>query len=684
MPEIQFSAASLLVSLAVGFLSAFFFYRKLNKKIYFIPKNVRKILVFLRFVGIFFLIWFLFEIYFVFFKNQIVGRQNVVLFDFSQSMKNSNPDVFDLYQKIMQRFTKEKQNQNIKTFFFGNQIVASDTAMRSYFPKTDITLALERVSTLFEENGCNVLLVTDGIWNSGTDPLYENFPGIKSLQIIGIGDSTVYPDAGIRDIRVPQRCNPGESVGAEVQLFSRNMKGKKARFVVREGGTLIYEKKIIFNSDVFSENLTFEMPVKLGGIHTYKAELICDEQERNVQNNQRWFNIMAEDASHLLLFLYGRVSPDIGAIREVISKYKDYSVKMFSIDEWNREISKIPSAVIIYGAENKTSELYQFFSSKNIPVWFLCPELSFKGHSLQIQNILPGQFYDAEPVINEAFDYFLISQDHKEKFKCYPAVMAPAGIYRAGTGVVLFNQRVNSVENGLPLWIYEKEKPGLKRVWVLCDGIWKWKMFEKRKYNSSEAFDDLILKTLQFLTVDQHRKRFHMEFEKKLNEFEDAIFTAEYLNENLEPDVSGEVKLTLKDSTGKIFDYLMNVENLKYRLNVGKLPPGKYSVSVQTVRNKDVYQDAGVFVVIPHRPELSDLRARFPELRLLAARHGGNFYHAHNYQKAIDEWLSEKHQVGHLEVEEVREPPVHLKFFFFLILVMFVSEWVILKYYGYI
>jgi hypothetical protein len=684
MPEIQFSAYSFLISFIIALAISFLFYKKLEKKISYVPKAIRRTLIFLRFSGIFLLVWLLFDIFLIYQKSQTRERNYVVLFDASESVRKNIPDIASTYQYIKDYIEKKSENINIKYASFGNGVLYTDSTSKYSFNKTDISGALLTLSELNENEGSNVLMITDGIWNSGSDPLFMNFPGIKSLHVIGIGDSTLYPDAMISELRIPSRCSPGETAIGEIQLFLHSMKGKNVTARITEGKNTLYEKNVNVNTDKYYANLMFEFPISEKGIHTYKAEIITSFNEKNKVNNSRWFSIMVEDIRHEILVLYDYITPDMNAIYTSLSGYDEYKFTLKSIHEWKYELEKIPSACLIFHPGKYTAELLAFLKNKNIPVWFLNPDLTGLTKNFQTQQLLQDKITDAEPLLNPLFDYFNLTAEQRDFYAQFPALAAISGIYSHKSGLALFQQKINAVSTQIPLWIFEKENTGMRYVWTLGDGIWKWKFYEYRKRNQNDYFNELIYKTMQFLTADQSKKRLNLQYEKVIKEFEDIHFSATYLNENLERDVSGEVRLTLIDSAGKTFDYLMSPHNMNYRLNAGRFPPGRYRVSVQTERNKQIHKDEGTFVVLPAMIELTDLHARFNDLRLLAQKNNGTFHTYNQFKSAIDEWLSDKYQKKIVESEEVMEPPVHIKWLFFLILFFFVAEWVILKYFGYI
>lgn len=684
MPEIHFSAYSFLISFIIALAVSFLFYAKLEKKISYIPKTIRRVLIFFRFSGTFLLVWLLFDIYFTYHKSQLRERNYVVLFDASESVSKNIPDMASAYRNIKEYIEKKSENINVKYASFGNGVLYTDSLFKHSFNKTDISEALLTLSELNENEGSNVLMITDGIWNSGSDPLFMNFPGIKSLHVIGIGDSTLYPDAMISELRVPSRCSLGETAIGEIQVFLHSMKGKNVTLRISEGINTLYEKKMNVNADKYSANFMFEFPISEKGIHTYKAEIITPFDEKNKINNSRWFSVTVEDIRHEILLLYDHITPDMNAVYTSLSGYDEYKFTLKSIHKGTYDFEKIPSACLIFHPGKYTAELLAFLKNKNIPVWFFNPDLPGLTKNFQIQQLMPDKLTDAEPILNPSFDYFNLTAEQKDFYAQFPALAAPSGIYAHKSGMELFRQKINAVSTQLPLWIFDKENTGMRYVWILGDGIWKWKFYEYRKRNNNDYFNELIYKTMQFLTADQSKKRLNLQYEKVIKEFEDLHFSATYLNENLERDVSGEVKLILKDSTGKSFDYLMSPHNTNYRLNAGKFPPGKYKVTVQTERNKQIYKDEGNFVVLPAIIELTDLHARFNDLRLLAQKNNGTFHTYNRFKSAIDEWLSDKYQKKIVESEEVMEPPVHIKWLFFLILFFFVAEWVILKYFGYI
>ncbi len=109
------------------------------------------------------------------------------------------------------------------------------------------------------------------------------------------------------------------------------------------------------------------------------------------------------------------------------------------------------------------------------------------------------------PLFNPQFNRFTFSDENKDIITKYPPVSVPFGNFnlKGGAETVLY-QQVGSVGTDKPLLMIG-EKNGMKQAVLLGENIWKWRLHEYSLNQNQNAFDDLVGKTIQYLSTKERQ-----------------------------------------------------------------------------------------------------------------------------------------------------------------------------------
>ena len=98
--------------------------------------------------------------------------------------------------------------------------------------ETNYSQALRFVTDQYvNQNLGAVVLLSDGIFNAGTDPSYvaENYK--VPIYTIGLGDTTVYVDCGVSNVSHNSIAYLGNEFPMQVELKASKLKGKQANLM---------------------------------------------------------------------------------------------------------------------------------------------------------------------------------------------------------------------------------------------------------------------------------------------------------------------------------------------------------------------------------------------------------------------------------------------------------------------
>jgi hypothetical protein len=198
----------------------------------------------------------------------------------------------------------------------------------------------------------------------------------------------------------------------------------------------------------------------------------------------------------------------------------------------------------------------------------------------------------------------------------------------------------------------------------------------------TEIFDETFSKLIQYLSTVEDKRKFR--FFPTQNEFTDSspvIFEGQVYNDLFEKIYGNKIDLKLIDEKGKTSAYSYTLSPGGERYRVGGLKEGAYRFIATTEINSKMEIASGQFSVKEQNIEPVNVVADFGLLKKLSRATGGKFYHQNEWNQLISDF--KKTQPKKLiHSEESFNPFIHVKWFFFLLLLLISAEWFSRKYLG--
>ena len=213
--------------------------------------------------------------------------------------------------------------------------------------------------------------------------------------------------------------------------------------------------------------------------------------------------------------------------------------------------------------------------------------------------------------------------------------------------------------------------------------MWRWRMTEFAKSNSTKNFDQLLGQTIQYLSVKEDRRKFRIETNKSVfQESEKVILTGLLYNENYELINSSDVFATITSTEGTKYEYVLNKSQNAYELNVGSLSEGSYTVEAKAVLNGKSLSANYRFTVVPVYLEEISLQADHRLLYQLSKNTGGELFKANELSGVEQSIRSDNHMKPVLSSSLSTKPLMEYKWLMIAILLLLGVEWFLRKYYG--
>src|SRR5690606_27280055 len=147
---------------------------------------------------------------------------------------------------------------------------------------------------------------------------------------------------------------------------------------------------------------------------------------------------------------------------------------------------------------------------------------------------------------------------------------------------VLISQQAGKLVTTMPLLVFAEDHQ--RKIAVLAgEGIWRWRLEDFQENSSHEAVDELLIKTVQFLSVRDDKRKFRAYPAKNaFDENEPVILNAELYNDAFELVNTPDVHVSIKNTEGKSYSFVFSRTANAYILDAGVLPSGSYSYSATT------------------------------------------------------------------------------------------------------
>ncbi len=588
------------------------------------------------------------------------------------------------YKQNLQKLIDElNAKYEVRLYSFADKIKELNTADSLTFneKQTDISTLFGEIETRYSNRNIGALiLASDGLYNKGANPVYSSDKIKVPVYTIALGDTTVKKDIVLLKAEHNRLAYLGNKFPMEIVVNAKQLKGKTTTLTITKGEAVIFTQTINFNSDAFTASIPVLLEAKEIGLQHYKLKLSTIPEEINTSNNFRDVFIDVLDARQKILILADAPHPDVAAIKESIEANQNYEVESYTADNFDKPLKKY-NLVILYqlpNSHNPASKIISEINAGGIPV------LAFSGASTILKSdlsLVSGglKTNESEAVLEQNFPLFTISDELRKAFKSFPALVCPYGTYpNENSSDVLFYQRIGIVDTKTPLLFFNTSGENKTAIFS-GEGIWKWRLQDFASHGNHNLFDELISKTVQYLSVKVDKSFFKIAGKNNFLENEPIELEAEVYNESYELINEPEVSITIINADNKKFLYTFSKTNNAYRLNAGMMPTGEYKFDAKVKVGEKIYTQHGEFSVSALQVELTNTIADHQLLYSLSKKHDGEMVYPYELD-LIAKKLNSRSDIKSVSYSQNKlNDLINLKWIFFLLLFLLSFEWFMRK-----
>jgi len=596
--------------------------------------------------------------------------------------------------KIQQLSTELAKDYDLKEYAFGSEVREGID-----FNFTDkVSNISEFVKSLYDlysnQNLGAVVLATDGIYNEGSNPIYASTKLAAPIYTIALGDTTAQRDIIIKRVFHNKIAYLGDKFSIQIDVSAFNCLGSNTTLSVSkiENGATnrISQFPVNINKNDFFTTQEVILDANQAGVQRYRISVNAVENEVTTANNTKDIFVDVLDARQKILLLANSPHPDLTAIKQAISTNKNYDITKKYITDPNLNVAGY-DFVVLHQLPSKTSDAASVISVLNrqkTPRLYIVGSQTdlnrFNGQQSVISISGDGRnTNDVQAQVANDFSLFTLDDRIKNELPKFAPMLAPFGEFKPGGNAQTFlYQRIGKVDTKFPLLIFG-DKDNIK-TGVLCgEGIWKWRLFDYLQNQNHEVYNEVISKSIQYLSVKEDKRKFRVSINKNIfSENESIIFDAELYNQSYELINEPDATLVIKNSEGKEFNFTFNKTAKAYTLNAGLFPVGNYTFKGATFSNGEQLTYDGQFSVQPIQLEVFETTADHGLLRLLSDKYGGAVIYPDQIT-GIAQLIKDKGSVKPIIYETSKTRSViNLKWIFFILIGLLILEWFLRRYFG--
>ncbi len=594
------------------------------------------------------------------------------------------------YLSEINNFLKNLSSKfEIRSFAFGETFRRSET-FDFEDRATDISQVLEGVGELFTNRNVGaVVLASDGIFNRGLSPVFASANLGYPVYALALGDTTKHKDLILKRIITNRITYLGNMFPVAVEIEAQRLAGKGSRLSVFREGKSIFSKNFSIPSKSHFETIRFELKAEKPGTHRYSVLLSPIDGEVSMTNNGTDFFIDVIDAKQQVLILGDAPHPDLGALKIALVNNHNFEVTTSLIDEFSESPEKYNLVILhqLPSVRNPAANLIKRLQQSKIPhMVVIGAQTDFRlFNDLQTGiSVTPrtNDFTEATPSINSGFLLFGLDQTTTGLLPALPPLHVPFAEYLVGSGVQsLANQRIGAVITTQPLIAFS-ESGGQKIGIITGEGLWRWRIYSFAQTGSHLAFDDLVWRLVQYLSVSEDKGRFRVSTRNIVFENEPVIFETELYNPSFELVNQPMVNLIITNSDGLDYTFEMARAGNAYRLNAGMFPPGEYSFRCQTRLGDEVHQAQGKFSVLESNIEALQIYADHNTLFQVAENTGGQMFNRGQWDELAQALLHRDDIYSILYSKKGFKELIDYRLILILLITLIAIEWFVRKWSG--
>jgi hypothetical protein len=637
----QYSLWFVLLAVLLGVIYSFILYYK-NKNIDF-EKRPKLIMTIFRGVAVTLIALLVLGIMLKMSVKESEKPILVVAVDNSESLTLTKDSAFYRHEFVKQLTALMQDFGNkyeIRPYLLGSEPIAVmpdslGDKLRFDQKRTDLSAIFDEINNLYANSNVGAMvLLSDGIYNSGSNPYYKAEKSAYPIYSVGMGNSEALVDLYLADIVHNKQTYKGNFAPIEIKVAATKLSGKSVKLTVTDNANQeVFSKNLTISGAQYFETVRFSIETKEKGIKKYTVTVSNIEGEATHVNNMAAFYLDVIDSRDKIAIIYHSPHPDVSAMKQALELSESFEVTTSSIDEFSGNVTQYALVVLhqLPALSNAAGTLMSEIEKNGVSTLYILGKQSNVQALSRLNcgfNIVQNRnlFNNAMSEFNANFTLFTFSDENRAMLNRMPPLQTLFGEYKVSGGAHVFiYQKINNVTTQYPLFLFA-DNQGRKIGAIMGEGLWQWRIYNYMYAQNHTFFNDIITKIAHYLSVKGDKSNFRVNSRTLYDEGSAVEFTAELYNDSYELISDPDVSMTLTNSKGKTFEYQFSKQHNAYALNMGILPVDDYQWNAATKVGNNPYRKSGAFTVKEVQLESKNLVADHALLQSMSQMSNGKFF----------------------------------------------------------
>ncbi len=649
------------------------------------PVSGRKkaLLMSLRAIALFLLLFIVYEPIMTIISGSEKAPEIVVMLDNSLSagMKDGTGERTADYKKALDNSGLDKlDNDQVSVIKFseGTEEIFSPSFDSLDFSgqSTNISRAIRKVTkSAAGKNLRAALLVTDGAFNEGTNPVYDAGMLGRPVYVFGIGDTVSPKDASVKSILTNETAYIDNPVPVNVDVEINGYSDGELLLELFDGNKKISEQQIFVSEGKTNYPAMFEYIPDTEGYRKLTAKLGTLENELTEKNNSASVFINVLKNKRKIAIFAGAPSPDLSFIKNELKNEKGVKFTEFIQKKGPEYYNDAPNPSLLNDAEFIVFIGYPIASTRpqdiemiarqleaGKPLLFIAAQNTDYNKLKKLEEYLPfrtvssniREFMAIPEISDRMISHPVLringTDDDKDVWNQLPP------LFRTETFVtvkpesrIVAGFKVNNVAMKDPL-IVSRDFNDKKSLAVLGYGLYRWKLLaagadrSRGQTGKPDLFRIFVQNSLRWLSVSNRNKKVIIKSVKSnYTESEKIEFSAQVYDDSYNPVDNAKISVSILGEGEKRDISLSSYGNGRYSGSAEGFASGDYAFSGSAeLEGRKLGSDRGRFSVGELNLEYRDMTMNINLLRNIANESGGKFYLPDETDKFINDLLNDR------------------------------------------
>ena len=518
---------------------------------------------------------------------------------------------------------------------------------------TDISGALQGLQSESQRARIDAaVILTDGSYTLGENPLHVAEQLGIPLYTVGIGDSSVQKDLLVSGIAANELVYSGTRAPVDARIKSAGFGSERVQVILSDGSKELDRTTLTLEPGNRQYTVELSYVPESEGTRRYTVSLSSLPGELTTANNRRSFSARIMKSKLRVLIVAGSPSADLAVLQQTVAEEKNFSVSSFSANAGGGFYQGVLSQARVDSADCVVLLGLPAPSLRPATTWMLAERIASGAKPLliiggrtadyrllgpladlfpfsaqqasateQLLYVHPADAQRDNPIMN------IGPSEGIEGWKRLPPIFKTNTAFKAKPGaVVLGFGKVQQVVLPDPVIISRKENR-LKSLAVLGYGIWRWRLMAQGDPSTAQLYASFLINGIKWLTtVDDTRSVKVTTTKESFSQGEAVQFVGQVYDASARPVDDAQVRVTARHEGTALEADLRPIGNGRYEGAIEGAGQGDYTFTgTATLNGAALGDDRGRFSVGDLNLEFQDTRMNAELLRQLAERSGGRY-----------------------------------------------------------